>query len=152
MATLGRRNRSAFGWLLPSLAFAQTTVKNPTRAVFSPGADAALVTGYELDIISSTGAVVQTMTFPKQASDANGTKWTSPTGTIQIQLARRKEAGPVTAKLADGRKGSAKVVMAGALFSPDSKATYPGQIYDLDDGTLLRAPPGVLQCVWRHSD
>jgi peptidoglycan hydrolase-like protein with peptidoglycan-binding domain len=41
---------------------------------------------------------------PQQASDANGTKWTSPTGTIQIQLARRKEAGPVTAKLAEREK------------------------------------------------
>jgi peptidoglycan hydrolase-like protein with peptidoglycan-binding domain len=40
----------------------------------------------------------------QQASDANGTKWTSPTGTIQIQLARRKEAGPVTAKLAEREK------------------------------------------------
>jgi peptidoglycan hydrolase-like protein with peptidoglycan-binding domain len=41
---------------------------------------------------------------PQQASDANGTKWSSPTGTIQIQLARRKEAGPVTAKLAEREK------------------------------------------------
>ncbi|WP_426530235.1 serine protease [Bradyrhizobium sp. McL0615] len=41
---------------------------------------------------------------PQQASDANGTKWTSPTGTIQVQLARRKEAGPVTAKLAEREK------------------------------------------------
>ncbi len=41
---------------------------------------------------------------PQQASDANGTKWTSPTGTIQIQLARRKEAGPVSAKLAEREK------------------------------------------------
>jgi peptidoglycan hydrolase-like protein with peptidoglycan-binding domain len=41
---------------------------------------------------------------PQQASDANGTKWTSPTGTIQIQLARRKEAGPVMAKLAEREK------------------------------------------------
>ena len=38
---------------------------------------------------------------PQSASDANGTKWSSPTGTIQIQLARRKEANPTTAKLAD---------------------------------------------------
>ncbi|MDE5457686.1 peptidoglycan-binding protein [Bradyrhizobium sp. CSA112] len=41
---------------------------------------------------------------PQQASDANGTKWTSPTGTIQVQLARRKEAGPTTAKLAEREK------------------------------------------------
>ena len=42
--------------------------------------------------------------MPQQASDANGTKWTSPTGTIQIQLARRKEASPATAKLAEREK------------------------------------------------
>jgi peptidoglycan hydrolase-like protein with peptidoglycan-binding domain len=47
---------------------------------------------------------IPTKLVPQQASDANGTKWTSPTGTIQIQLARRKEAGPVTAKLAEREK------------------------------------------------
>jgi peptidoglycan hydrolase-like protein with peptidoglycan-binding domain len=41
---------------------------------------------------------------PQQASDANGAKWTSPTGTIQIQLTRRKEANPTTAKLAEREK------------------------------------------------
>jgi peptidoglycan hydrolase-like protein with peptidoglycan-binding domain len=41
---------------------------------------------------------------PQQASDANGTRWSSPTGTIQIQLARRKEANPTTAKLAEREK------------------------------------------------
>ena len=47
---------------------------------------------------------IPTKLVPQQASDANGTKWTSPTGTIQIQLALRKEAGPVTAKLAEREK------------------------------------------------
>jgi peptidoglycan hydrolase-like protein with peptidoglycan-binding domain len=47
---------------------------------------------------------IPTKLVPQQASDANGTKWTSPTGTIQIQLARRKETGPVTAKLAEREK------------------------------------------------
>jgi peptidoglycan hydrolase-like protein with peptidoglycan-binding domain len=47
---------------------------------------------------------IPTKLVPQQASDANGTKWTSPAGTIQIQLARRKEAGPVTAKLAEHEK------------------------------------------------
>jgi peptidoglycan hydrolase-like protein with peptidoglycan-binding domain len=47
---------------------------------------------------------IPTKLVPQQASDANGTKWTSPTGTIQIQLARRKEASPVTAKLAEREK------------------------------------------------
>ena len=39
-----------------------------------------------------------------RSSDANGTKWSSPTGTIQILLARRKEASPTTAKLAEQEK------------------------------------------------
>jgi peptidoglycan hydrolase-like protein with peptidoglycan-binding domain len=47
---------------------------------------------------------IPTKLVPQQASDANGTKWTSPTGTIQIQLARRKEANPTTAKLAEREK------------------------------------------------
>src|SRR6185369_2232840 len=41
---------------------------------------------------------------PQTASDANGTKWTSPTGTVQIVLTRRKEANPTTAKLAEQEK------------------------------------------------
>ncbi len=48
---------------------------------------------------------------PQQSSDANGTKWTSPTGTVQIVLARRKEASPTTAKLADQeRKANGRTV------------------------------------------
>src|SRR6185369_4114998 len=34
---------------------------------------------------------------PQQATDANGSKWTSPTGTVQVLLSRRKEANPTTA-------------------------------------------------------
>jgi peptidoglycan hydrolase-like protein with peptidoglycan-binding domain len=41
---------------------------------------------------------------PQQTSDANGTKWSSPTGTIQVALTRRKEANPTTAKLAEREK------------------------------------------------
>src|SRR5258707_3804549 len=41
---------------------------------------------------------------PQQSSDANGAKWSSSTGTIQIQLSRRKEANPTTAKLAEREK------------------------------------------------
>jgi peptidoglycan hydrolase-like protein with peptidoglycan-binding domain len=41
---------------------------------------------------------------PTQSSDANGAKWSSTTGTIQIQMARRKEASPTTAKLAEQEK------------------------------------------------
>lgn len=41
---------------------------------------------------------------PQQASDGNGSKWTSPTGTVQVVLSRRKEANPTSAKLADLEK------------------------------------------------
>ena len=41
---------------------------------------------------------------PQQATDANGSKWTSPTGTVHVLLGRRKEANPTTAKLADAEK------------------------------------------------
>ena len=38
---------------------------------------------------------------PQQSSDAGGAKWSSPTGTVQVVLTRRKEANPTTAKLAE---------------------------------------------------
>lgn len=41
---------------------------------------------------------------PQQATDANGSKWSSPTGTVQVRLSRRKEANPSTARLADAEK------------------------------------------------
>src|SRR6202163_3149607 len=41
---------------------------------------------------------------PQPSSDANGARWNPPTGTIQIQLSRRKEASPTTAKLAEKEK------------------------------------------------
>jgi peptidoglycan hydrolase-like protein with peptidoglycan-binding domain len=47
---------------------------------------------------------VPTKLVPQQSSDADGAKWSSATGTIQIQLARRKEANPTTTKLADREK------------------------------------------------
>jgi Putative peptidoglycan binding domain len=41
---------------------------------------------------------------PQMISDATGAKWTSPTGTVQVALVRRKEASPTTAKLAEREK------------------------------------------------
>src|SRR3979490_1169258 len=41
---------------------------------------------------------------PPASAAANGARWPSSTGTIQIQLARRKEANPTTAKLAEQEK------------------------------------------------
>src|ERR1700722_8239748 len=50
------------------------------------------------------GLGIPTKLVPQQTSDANGAKWSSPSGTIQILLSRRKEASPTTAKLADREK------------------------------------------------
>src|ERR1700694_1540887 len=59
-------------------------------------------------IVTDAGSGVRlgipTKLAPQQSSDANGAKWSSSTGTIQIQLSRRREATPTTAKLAEQEK------------------------------------------------
>jgi hypothetical protein len=59
--------------------------------------------GWKIVTDSGTGARlgIPTKMVPQQSSDANGTRWSSPTGTIQVQLSRRKEANPTSAKLAE---------------------------------------------------
>jgi peptidoglycan hydrolase-like protein with peptidoglycan-binding domain len=62
--------------------------------------------GWKIVTDPGTGARlgVPTKLVPQQSPDANGAKWSSSTGTIQIQLARRKQANPTTAKLAEQEK------------------------------------------------
>ncbi len=62
--------------------------------------------GWKIVTDAGTGARlgVPTKLVPQQSTDANGAKWSSATGTIQIQLARRKQADPTTAKLAEQEK------------------------------------------------
>ena len=62
--------------------------------------------GWKIVTDPATGARlgIPTKLVPQQASDANGAKWSSPSGTVQIVLTRRKEAGPTAAKLADQEK------------------------------------------------
>jgi peptidoglycan hydrolase-like protein with peptidoglycan-binding domain len=62
--------------------------------------------GWKIVTDAGTGARlgIPTKLVPQQSSDANGAKWSSLTGTIQILLSRRKEANPTTAKLADQEK------------------------------------------------
>lgn len=62
--------------------------------------------GWKMQTDSLTGARlgIPAKLVPQTTSDSNGTKWSSSTGTIQIQLARRKEADVTTAKLADQEK------------------------------------------------
>jgi peptidoglycan hydrolase-like protein with peptidoglycan-binding domain len=62
--------------------------------------------GWKIVTDAGTGARlgIPAKLAPQQSADANGAKWSSSTGTIQIQLARRKEANPTTAKLAEREK------------------------------------------------
>lgn len=56
---------------------------------------------------------------PQQASDANGARWTAANGSIQIELSRRKEAEPTTAKLADLEKKVPGRKVDYSLVKPD---------------------------------
>jgi hypothetical protein len=62
--------------------------------------------GWKIVTDAGTGARLgmPTKLVPQQSSDANGAKWTSPTGTVQIQLSRRKQANATIAKLAAQEK------------------------------------------------
>jgi len=62
---------------------------------------------------------IPTKLVPQQTSDANGAKWTSPTGTVQIQLVRRKEANPTTARLAEREKKEANRTVDYTVVKPD---------------------------------
>ncbi|SHK63203.1 Putative peptidoglycan binding domain-containing protein [Bradyrhizobium lablabi] len=85
-----------------------TGVLNPQeRAVLAETARRKQETvGWKIVTDPTTGARlgVPLKLAPQQSSDANGAKWSSSTGTIQIQLSRRKEADPTTAKLAEREK------------------------------------------------
>jgi peptidoglycan hydrolase-like protein with peptidoglycan-binding domain len=86
----------------------QTGVLNPQeRGVLAEGAKKRQDNvGWKIVFDAGTGVRlgVPTRLVPQQTSDASGAKWTSATGTIQIRMARRKEAGPTTAKLAEQEK------------------------------------------------
>jgi peptidoglycan hydrolase-like protein with peptidoglycan-binding domain len=56
------------------------------------------------DAGSGTRLGLPTKLVPQQSSDTNGAKWSSSSGTIQIQLSRRKQADPSSAKLAEQEK------------------------------------------------
>src|SRR5712672_1147328 len=86
----------------------QTGVLNPQeRGVLADTAKRRQDTvGWKIvtDAGSGVRLGIPTKLVPQQSSDANGARWSSSTGTIQIQLSRRKEASPTTAKLADREK------------------------------------------------
>ena len=62
--------------------------------------------GWKIVTDAGTGARlgVPTKLVPQHSSDTEGAKWTSPTGTVQILLSRRRQANPTTAKLAGREK------------------------------------------------
>jgi peptidoglycan hydrolase-like protein with peptidoglycan-binding domain len=62
--------------------------------------------GWKIVTEAGTGARlgIPTKLVPQQSSDASGAKWSSSTGTVVIQLARRKQADPIMAKLAEQEK------------------------------------------------
>jgi peptidoglycan hydrolase-like protein with peptidoglycan-binding domain len=86
----------------------QTGVLNPQeRGALAEGAKKRQDNvGWKVVYDAGTGVRlgVPTKLVPQQSSDANGARWSSTTGTIQVQMARRKEAGPTTAKLAEQEK------------------------------------------------
>jgi peptidoglycan hydrolase-like protein with peptidoglycan-binding domain len=86
----------------------QTGVLNPQeRSVLAETAKRRQENvGWKIVTDPGTGARlgIPTRLAPQQSADANGAKWSSSTGTIQIQLSRRKEANPATAKLAEWEK------------------------------------------------
>jgi Putative peptidoglycan binding domain len=56
------------------------------------------------DPVSGARLGIPTKLAPQQTSDANGSRWSSADGSVQVQLSRRKEANPTTAALADREK------------------------------------------------
>jgi peptidoglycan hydrolase-like protein with peptidoglycan-binding domain len=86
----------------------QTGVLNPQeRGALAEGAKKRQDNvGWKVVFDAGTGVRlgVPTKLVPQQSSDANGAKWSSTTGTIQVLMARRKQASPTTAKLAEQEK------------------------------------------------
>ena len=101
----------------------QTGVLNPQeRAVLAETARRRQENvGWKIVTDTVTGARlgIPTKLVPQQTSDAGGTKWSSPTGTTQILLTRRKEAGPTTAKLADREKKEPGRTVDYTVVKPD---------------------------------
>jgi peptidoglycan hydrolase-like protein with peptidoglycan-binding domain len=77
--------------------------------------------GWKLVTDAITGARlgIPTKLVPQQSSDAQGSKWSSPTGTTQVLLTRRKEANPTTAKLAEAEKKQAGRTVDYTVVKPD---------------------------------
>jgi peptidoglycan hydrolase-like protein with peptidoglycan-binding domain len=77
--------------------------------------------GWAIVMEPGTGARlgIPTKLVPQFSSDANGAKWVSPTDTVQVVLARRKEANPTTASLAEQEKKAPGRAVDYAVVKPD---------------------------------
>ncbi|CCD90909.1 conserved exported hypothetical protein [Bradyrhizobium sp. ORS 375] len=77
--------------------------------------------GWKLVTEPTSGARlgIPTKLVPQQTTDSNGSKWTSPTGTVQVVLSRRKEANPTTAALADREKKEPGRTVDYSVVKPD---------------------------------
>jgi len=71
------------------------------------------------DPVTGSRLGIPTKLVPQQSSDANGSKWSSPTGTTQVLLTRRKEAGPTSLKLAEIEKKQAGRTVDYTVVKPD---------------------------------
>jgi peptidoglycan hydrolase-like protein with peptidoglycan-binding domain len=71
------------------------------------------------DPVTGSRLGIPTKLVPQQTSDAQGSKWSSPTGTTQVLLSRRKEADPTTAKLAEVEKKQPGRTVDYTVVKPD---------------------------------
>ena len=71
------------------------------------------------DPVTGSRLGIPTKLVPQQSSDAQGSKWSSPTGTTQVLLTRRKEANPTTVKLAESEKKQAGRAVDYTVVKPD---------------------------------
>jgi peptidoglycan hydrolase-like protein with peptidoglycan-binding domain len=101
----------------------QTGVLNPQeRAVLAETARRRQDNvGWKIVTDNATGVRlgIPTKLVPQQTSDASGSKWSSPTGTTQVLLTRRKEANPTTQKLADKEKKEPGRTVDYTVVKPD---------------------------------
>src|SRR6202012_4077301 len=101
----------------------QTGVLNPQeRAVLAETARRRQQNvGWKIvtDTVTGSQLGIPAKLSPQQTSDAQGTKWSSPTGTTQVLLTRRKEASPTTVKLAETEKKQAGRAVDYTVVKPD---------------------------------
>ena len=85
-----------------------TGVLNPQERGLLAGAarKAQELVGWKIVTEPTTGARlgIPGKLVPQVSTDANGSKWRSPTGTVQVILSRQREANPTTAMLAEREK------------------------------------------------